>query len=177
MRNIKRFFSAMAIVLLSVAVMDAPVLAGSHVAITEQPPAAISNIYYTTPTGGHDFTPTKGARLTVVHLWATWCVPCTQELPELDKALAENKARGLEVLPLAGETDVQKVQQFYSSHGVTQLPVALDPGLQAIYTLGIRALPTSLFVDAKGQVVARADGPVDWASPATQEFLNKALAM
>ena len=64
----------------------------------------------------------------VINLWATWCVPCVAEMPSLaalSKTLAPDD---IAVLPLSSDRGgARVVEAFYQDHGITGLPVLLDP--------------------------------------------------
>ena len=64
----------------------------------------------------------------VINLWATWCVPCVEEMPSLaalSKTLAPDD---IAVLPLSSDRGgARVVEAFYQDHGITGLPVLLDP--------------------------------------------------
>ena len=64
----------------------------------------------------------------VINLWATWCAPCVEEMPSLaalSKALAPDD---IAVLPLSSDRGgAARVQAFFQEHGITGLPVLLDP--------------------------------------------------
>lgn len=88
---------------------------------------------------------------TVLNLWATWCPPCIREMP----ALADAQARYPEVTFLfvnQGE-DAGSIRRFLDRRDLALDHVLLDPGSGAMRALGARALPTTFFIDADGQLV------------------------
>jgi thiol-disulfide isomerase/thioredoxin len=104
----------------------------------------------------------------IVNCWATWCLPCVAEMPAL-QALAQKVAGDkILVLPLSsdrGGADV--VRKFYANHGITGLPVWLDPKAAASGAWGVAGLPTTLIIDRQGRERGRFEGAVDWAADAT----------
>jgi thiol-disulfide isomerase/thioredoxin len=103
----------------------------------------------------------------VLNLWATWCVPCVAELPALAVLAGRAAADGILVLPLSSDRGgAAVVAAFYQKHGITGLPVWLDPKGAAQQEWGARGIPTTLIVDRKGRERARTEGSVDWASDA-----------
>lgn len=110
----------------------------------------------------------------VVNLWATWCVPCVAEMPSLSalsKALAPDD---IAVLPLSSDRGgARVVEAFYQQHGITGLPVLLDPKGAAARAWRARGIPTSLVIDKQGRERARLEGSADWATPAAAAAVRK----
>ena len=112
----------------------------------------------------------------VVNLWATWCAPCVAEMPSLaalSKTLAPND---IAVLPLSSDRGgASVVEAFYKEHGITGLPVLLDPKGAAARAWRARGLPTSLVIDRQGRERARLEGSADWSTPAAAALVRKLI--
>jgi len=104
----------------------------------------------------------KGKPL-IVNFWARWCAPCREEIPELSKARAKYKARGLEVIGIAIEDNAEPVREFAKAYDI-DYPVVLakSKGLWLMQVLGnTRAgLPFTVAIDRKGNIVSRKLGGV-----------------
>lgn len=87
----------------------------------------------------------------VVNLWATWCAPCRREMPILEQAQRDHP--GITVLMLNQGESAQAVRAFLEQQRLRFDHVLLDPSLHAMHAYGSRGLPTTLFFDAKGQLV------------------------
>jgi thiol-disulfide isomerase/thioredoxin len=99
----------------------------------------------------------------VVNLWATWCPPCVEEMPSLDRLARQVRNDGIEVLALSqdrGGTEV--VRAFYGRLGIRHLGLWLDPRGAAARAWGARGLPTTLIVDRAGREAARLEGSTGW---------------
>jgi thiol-disulfide isomerase/thioredoxin len=97
---------------------------------------------------------TKG-KVAVVDLWATWCKPCKETLPKLERLSTAYAQTGLLVLGVdVGEEDFGAVQQFASAVPVTY-PIYFDPGFDFVDSLGSTKVPTLLVLDRKGRIVHR----------------------
>jgi len=110
----------------------------------------------------------------VVNLWATWCVPCVVEMPELQTLARAVAGEGILVLPLSSDRGgAEVVRRFYQANGIDALPVLLDPKGAAARAWGSRGLPTTLIIDRQGREHGRVEGAIDWASEATIAELRR----
>lgn len=131
------------------------------------PPVAAPDIVFVAADGAeHHLTEFRGHGM-VINLWATWCVPCVAEMPALaalSKTLAPDD---IAVLPLSSDRGgASVVQAFYQEHGITGLPVLLDPKSAAAHAWHARGIPTSLIIDKQGRERARLEGAADWSTQA-----------
>jgi thiol-disulfide isomerase/thioredoxin len=145
--------------------------------VPTNPPVAVPDIVFVSADGReHHLTEFLGHGM-VVNLWATWCVPCVAEMPALaalSKTLAPDD---IAVLPLSSDRGgASVVQTFYQEHGITGLPVLLDPKNAAARAWKVRGIPTSLIVDKKGQERARLEGAADWSTPGAAEIVRRLVA-
>lgn len=116
--------------------------------------------------------PSIKGRLTVLHFWATWCVPCVKELPELN-TVQMRYPESLRVVAVAEEADdaATKAKQFLAEHNIAYLPLFLDPKGTALQAAGIKGLPATLFFDREGALIKRIDGPAEWSGKEMQDFI------
>ncbi len=101
-------------------------------------------------------------RPVVLNFWATWCYYCKKEMPDFN-AVAE-KYPEVQFLMVNATDGVQeteaKARQYIKEQGFT-FDVFFDTRLDAVYTYGVNSFPTTYFIDAKGNIVARAGGMMD----------------
>ncbi|KQT85836.1 TlpA disulfide reductase family protein [Aurantimonas sp. Leaf443] len=110
----------------------------------------------------------KGSTL-LVNLWATWCVPCRQEMPALEALETAEGGEDFAVVPINVELGSdEKPKAFYAETGLTALPFYRDETMGVFNDLkrqGVAlGLPVSLVVGPDGCARAAINGPAEWAS-------------
>lgn len=112
-------------------------------------------------------------QLIALHFWATWCVPCVKELPEVDIAQKTYADKGFAVIAIALDgKNVEKVKAFYSENNIKHLNLYLDPDMVTFQKLKIGGLPTTIFVNSKGEMVKRYDKPIKWQSEEIEKLIE-----
>lgn len=105
-------------------------------------------------------------KLILVNFWATWCGPCREEMPSLDRLQAKLGGERFQVVPISldrGGTD--RVLAFLKDNGIGHLTTYFDAASKSLALFTLPGLPTSVLIDAKGRQVARLIGPAQWDSP------------
>jgi len=111
----------------------------------------------------------------VVNFWATWCPPCVEELPAMNTAWVTFEEAGVGMLAInVGETP-DAIEGFLERVPI-DFPVALGDGANALPDWDATVLPTTLIVDATGQVILEAAGPRDWDDPSLIERISALVA-
>jgi len=87
----------------------------------------------------------------IVNFWATWCVPCRREIPELVAAYQRYRQRGLEILAVNLQENPGAVASFAREFGM-EFPVLLDRGGGVAEAYRLIGLPTTFFIDPEGVV-------------------------
>jgi thiol-disulfide isomerase/thioredoxin len=141
------------------------------------PPVAAPNVAFQSSDGAeHHLADFLGHGM-VINLWATWCVPCVEEMPSLAKLSKALAPDDIAVLPLSSDRGgAGRVEAFYQQHAITGLPVLLDPRSAAAHAWNVHGIPTSLVIDKKGREVARLEGAADWSTPAAARLVRKLVA-
>lgn len=102
----------------------------------------------------------------VVNLWATWCAPCRAEMPML--AEAAQRERGVRFVFVNHGEPAPAVRQFLAAQPYRLDGVLLDERMQLGAAVHSAGLPTTLFLDAHGELVARHLGPLNAAALAAR---------
>ena len=97
----------------------------------------------------------------VVNFWASWCVPCRDEAPVLQKTYERYRDRGLVVLGVDVNDFRQDARTFMARYGLTY-PMVYDGKGSTVGKWGVRGFPETFFVDRSGKLVGeRIEGAVD----------------
>ena len=110
-------------------------------------------------------------KIVFVNFWATWCPPCREEMPAMEKLWLHYRERGFVVVAISVDRDPIVVPPFIKQ-GKFTFPVALDPKMQAATAYGVRALPSSFLVDRQGYMTALALGPRMWDGEAAYTVIE-----
>ncbi len=99
----------------------------------------------------------------VLNLWATWCAPCKEEMPALDRLAAAFEGQPVRVLALSVDrAPPERVQAFLDEVGVERLAVYRDPKAAATRALKVQGLPVTLLIDREGREAGRVVGIARW---------------
>lgn len=115
-------------------------------------------------------------RVVFVNFWATWCPPCRDEAPSLDRLHRTLGPRGLEVLAVSidepGATET--VAEFGRELGLG-IPILLDPERDAYRRYQATGVPETFIVGPEGLLVERVVGPRDWDHPRYAALVGRLL--
>lgn len=137
----------------------------------QNPPKPAPDVaFYDAAGGRHTLAEYKG-RYVLMNFWATWCAPCVAELP----ALAKLKVRvpGMALLAVNLDRGDVDAGSFLKSHRAAPLGVLTDKDTVMMKTFVLIGMPTTLLIDPKGNVVARAEGPAEWATPEAVKYFKR----
>jgi peroxiredoxin len=114
-----------------------------------------------TPDGGTFRLSEQRGKVVLVNFWATWCPPCLEEMPAMERLWRRHKDAGFVLVAISLDTDARKVPPFVSARKFS-FPVGLDPKMAVAEKYGVRALPSSFVLDRAGTVMGVALGPRAW---------------
>ena len=99
----------------------------------------------------------------VVNFWASWCPPCKEEMPDFESVYQEmgEQVTFMMVNLVDGSREtLETATDYITANGYT-FPIYFDVNQDAAYTYTITSIPTTLFINAKGEIVASAVGAID----------------
>lgn len=118
-----------------------------------------------------------GNRVLLVNFWATWCGPCVEEMPSLNRLQEELGGADFQVVAISTDAKGKDaVQPFLRDKlGLNALDIFLDPKMQLARSFGIKGLPTSFLIDAKGRLVGSFTGATDWSSDEAKALIRHVI--
>ena len=101
----------------------------------------------------------KNSKLTVVNVWGSWCGPCVQEIPELQKLSENMKDKNVNVIGIAQDagSNFQEVKEVLDKSKVTYQNI-IPSGPTEDFVMSLQAFPTTFFVDSQGKIVYAIQG-------------------
>jgi peroxiredoxin len=140
------------------------------------PTAAPRDFTVPTPDGSSLALTDLRGRVVLLNFWATWCVPCREEMPAMERLHRRFKDQGFVVLAISIDAPgTSAIVPFARQLGLTY-PIGLDAKKALARQYGVRGLPASFLLDRTGAVVGRALGPREWDSPAAHGVVTWLLA-
>lgn len=113
-------------------------------------------------------------KVVMVNFWATWCPPCLEEMPAMERLFRQHKDAGFTLVAISVDADPKKVGPFLSEHKLT-MPIGVDPKMDLANAYGVRALPSSFVIARDGNLAALAIGPRAWDNDAAHSLVEGML--
>lgn len=107
-----------------------------------------------------------------VNFWATWCAPCREEMPSMQRLNAMMPADKFEMLALFNNDKPAAVEKFVAKLGLT-MPILSDESNIIGARYGLTGLPETFIIDKQGIIREKIIGPAEWDSPENVQMLTK----
>jgi len=120
------------------------------------------------PLSLHDF----GRQVVVLNFWATWCPPCVEETPGLEKFAEQMRPQGVTVMGVSVDQDGAALQAFAAEQHLS-FPILRDPNQSVANRYGTFKFPETYIIDQDGRVAEKLIGPVDWQDPRIITFVQE----
>ena len=110
------------------------------------------------------------SKLIILNFWATWCEPCKEEMPSLNRLQANQKLKNLKIYPInIGKENLNKVNIFFAELGIDNLKPYFDNPSTLAKTFSLRGIPTTILLNSKVEEFARIIGSIDFDN---ENFIN-----
>ena len=101
--------------------------------------------------------------LVILNFWATWCLPCIEEMPMLDSLQSNDSLDNLKILPInVSKENLKKIKSFYKRLDIKNLEIYYAPSTKIASKFSLRGIPTSILINKDGKEFARVIGSIDF---------------
>jgi len=116
-------------------------------------------------------------KVVLLNLWATWCAPCREEMPALDRLQQKRGSKDFAVVAVAQDRGGRaKVETFLGQIGARHLASYLDTSMKSGRAWGAYGLPMTLLLDRQGREIGRMVGIAEWDGPDALKLIDAAIA-
>ena len=111
--------------------------------------------------------------LIILNFWATWCVPCKDEMPSLDKLQVNKNLSNLKVFPInVGKDNTENSLKFFKDLKIKNLGIYFDSPVTLAKKFGLRGIPTTILFNKEGLEFARIVGSIDFEDKKFVDWLS-----
>ncbi len=112
-------------------------------------------------------------KVVMLNYWATWCGPCMQELPSINRVQASMASDKFTVIAInidrnGAQTAGPKAREL----GLKALDLFIDPKTLSARKLGIRGMPSTYLFDTQGRQIGKLEGGAEWDAPESVALIN-----
>ena len=116
------------------------------------------------------------SKVVIINFWATWCAPCKEEMPHLDKLKSKSTFQNLEIIPInIADEELVKSEEFFEEINIKNLEIFYGPSIELAKVFKLRGVPTTILIDKEGYEFARIIGYIDFENKSLLEWLSKQL--
>ena len=109
-------------------------------------------------------------KLLLLNFWATWCAPCKEEMPSLDKLQANPQLDKIKIFPInIGKETLDKVNKFFIDLNIKNFEPYFDPPTTLAKMFSLRGVPTTILINKEGKEFARVLGSINFED---KNFIN-----
>lgn len=160
---------------------EAPLKPVDQVSAADMPKAAMEGKTapaFTLPllSGGVISLAANQGKFVFLNIWATWCAPCREEMPSMQRLYEKLAGGKFEMIALSIDEDISKVEEFVKEFGLT-FPIALDPKQAVAAQYKITGVPETYFISPDGVVMHHIIGPGEWDNPNILSALSRAAGI
>ena len=113
--------------------------------------------------------------VTLVNIWATWCIPCRAEMPAIEQLWRQLGPKGLRIVSISiDESDPSEVRSFAKEYGLT-FDILHDKSTRIQQVYQTTGVPESFLLDKQGLIVKKVIGEHPWSSPSNQRLVADLL--
>ena len=136
-------------------------------------PKPISSIVFEDFLGNEVNLDNYHGKLIIVNFWATWCAPCKEEMPSLDRLYQDDNFENLVAFAVNMEQpNTEKTKKFFTDLKIKKLGIFFDKNLNFVKKFKLRGVPTTVLINKKGEEFARIVGEVNFQDKKFLKWLS-----
>ncbi|MBI5192740.1 MAG: TlpA family protein disulfide reductase [Nitrospirae bacterium] len=110
-------------------------------------------------------------KVVMLNFWATWCGPCRMEMPSMERLHQQFKDKAFVIISVASGDSREEVSSFMKEYRLT-FPALLDDDYEVSDEYKVWAVPTTYFINTKGEIIGKAQGGRDWSTRAATQYIS-----
>ena len=112
----------------------------------------------------------------IINFWATWCVPCREEMPSLNDLVTNVGSDNFSIIAIAtGRNSQKSIKKFFEQYNLSNLRSFKDPRGAVASQMSVMGLPTTIIIDQHSNELGRLIGSTDWNSSEAIDFMKLVL--
>ena len=112
-------------------------------------------------------------KLILLNFWATWCEPCKEEMPSLDRLQNNSELNNIKIFAInISKESLKKINDFFQELNIEHLEPYFDAPITLAKTLSLRGVPTSILFNKEGKEFSRIIGSIDFDNLEFIEWLK-----
>ncbi len=154
-----------------------PLATGAMTTFVFKPqPAPLPDLQFVNGSGTEVSLASFHGKVVLLNVWATWCAPCREEMPALDKLQAALGSDKFQVVALAvDKSGIEGAKKFLADIKAEKLEPYADPTAKEGTRLKVIGMPTTILIDREGREIGRLIGPAHWDSPEAKRLIEAQL--
>jgi cytochrome c biogenesis protein CcmG/thiol:disulfide interchange protein DsbE len=113
-------------------------------------------------------------KVVVLNFWASWCPPCVEEAPSMNRLQQRIAGRGATILGVSIDEDPEAYAKFLKDFGVP-FPTGREPTRKLMHDYGTQMIPETYIIDRHGKLARKVIGPQQWDSPDMLAYFDALL--
>jgi thiol-disulfide isomerase/thioredoxin len=114
-------------------------------------------------------------KVILVNLWATWCGPCVEEMPALNRLQQQFGGESFDVVTISFDRSFEPISEFFEREQIDALPELRDASFSSLNLVGALGLPMSILYNGRGIEIGRVPAPADWDSEDAHRLVQAAI--
>ncbi len=114
-------------------------------------------------------------KVVFLNFWATWCIPCREEMPALERLHQTYQSQDLAIISIDLKESAEQVRAFFQKHGLS-FPALLDQDGSVFRDYLVAGMPTTYLIGRDGMLLARGVGGRDWLRTEALDLIKELIA-